>query len=265
MTPTREAPFSETTLAGMSIARVRSGELLDHVFSELAQRRGGWIATVNLDMLRRHDRDPIARELYALADVRVADGMPLVWASRLAGANALPERIAGSTFTALLAERAATEGRSLYLLGGAVGAAEGAAGALVARYPGLRIVGTSSPEVSIPPSAEQIRSIEATVRSAQPDFVLVGLGSPKQEYLIRALRPHLARSWMIGVGITFSFIAGQTSRAPRWMQRSGLEWVHRLVQEPRRLARRYLVDDLPFAVELFAEAFASRLRSRSKQ
>src|SRR5262249_12670154 len=87
----------------------------------------------------------------------------------------------------------------------------------------------------------------------------VGMGSPKQEQIIQALRQDLPHAWMVGVGISFSFVAGTVRRAPEWMQRSGLEWIWRLGQEPRRLARRYLVHDLPFSVELFARAFAKRL------
>jgi N-acetylglucosaminyldiphosphoundecaprenol N-acetyl-beta-D-mannosaminyltransferase len=94
-----------------------------------------------------------------------------------------------------------------------------------------------------------------------PDILLVGLGSPKQEQLIRALRPLLPRTWMIGVGVSFSFLAGEIRRAPLWLQALGLEWVHRLLQEPRRLAKRYLVEDLPFAFRLFASALATRMRN----
>jgi N-acetylglucosaminyldiphosphoundecaprenol N-acetyl-beta-D-mannosaminyltransferase len=94
----------------------------------------------------------------------------------------------------------------------------------------------------------------------RPDILLVGLGSPKQEQLIRALRPHLPATWMVGVGISFSFVAGEIKRAPVWMRKAGVEWVHRLAQEPRRLAKRYLVHDLPFAVRLFTHAAIARFR-----
>jgi N-acetylglucosaminyldiphosphoundecaprenol N-acetyl-beta-D-mannosaminyltransferase len=110
-------------VSGMSIACVRHPEVLDHLFSSLAVGRGGWLVTANLDMLRRHRYDLDARALYDAADLRVADGMPLVWASRLAGPPSLPERIAGSTLSEDLAARAALAGRRIYLLGGAPGTA----------------------------------------------------------------------------------------------------------------------------------------------
>lgn len=247
-------------LLGMEVARVDGRGLLDHLFAALARGEGGWVVTANLDILRRHVLDRGAREVYDAADLRVADGMPLVWASRIAG-TPLPERVAGSTLTAELAARAAREGRSLYLLGGDEGAAEGCQRELERRHPGLRILGWSNPWVSNPATDEELDAIEAEVRRAgEPDILLVGLGSPKQEHVIRGLRARFGRTWFMGVGISFGFLAGQVQRAPVWMQRLGAEWVHRMVQDPKRLVRRYLVDDLPFAALLFADALRRRLR-----
>jgi N-acetylglucosaminyldiphosphoundecaprenol N-acetyl-beta-D-mannosaminyltransferase len=185
--------------------------------------------------------------------------MPLVWASGILG-TPLPERVAGSALIWRFAERAAHEQRSLYLLGGDPGAGEGAARVLSQRYPGLRIAGLSAPRFSALPTAAELAPTIEALRAARPDLLLVGLGSPKQERVIAALRPHLPATWMVGVGISFSFVAGQVARAPIWMRRTGLEWVHRLAQEPKRLARRYLVEDLPFAAELFARVIWLRAR-----
>lgn len=247
-------------LMGMPLATLRGEDVVERVFTELAGGRGGWLVTVNLDILRRYHRDPTARALYAEADLRVADGMPLVWASRVQRTDGVPERVAGATLAATLAERAAVEGRSLYLLGGAPGAATGAAATLRARHPTLRIAGASSPRIGSPPTSVQVRALASELCATPPDLLLVGLGSPKQEHLIRALRPLLPATWMIGVGVTFSFLSGQVRRAPGWAQRAGLEWAHRMAQEPRRLARRYLVDDIPFAAVLFSNALVRRLR-----
>jgi N-acetylglucosaminyldiphosphoundecaprenol N-acetyl-beta-D-mannosaminyltransferase len=249
-------------LLGMLLARVDSVTLLDHVFRAVARGQGGWLVTANLDFLRRHARDAETRTLYAAADIRVADGMPLVWASRLQG-DPLPERVAGSALIWQIVERAACEGRSLYLLGGDVETNHRAAEVLRRRWPKVAICGSSSPPVSSPPKTEQIAAIRRDVLRADPALLLVGMGSPKQEQIIRALRADLPRSWMIGVGVSFSFVAGAIRRAPRLLQRAGLEWIWRLCQEPRRLARRYIVDDLPFAFELFARVLARRRRRRS--
>jgi len=115
--------------------------------------------------------------------------------------------------------------------------------------------------VASPPTPDQIQTLVNELKQVRPDLILVGMGSPKQEQIISMLRAELPRSWMIGVGISFSFVAGKVSRAPAWMQNVGLEWCWRLAQEPRRLARRYLLDDIPFSVELFARAAWNRLRS----
>jgi N-acetylglucosaminyldiphosphoundecaprenol N-acetyl-beta-D-mannosaminyltransferase len=156
------------------------------------------------------------------------------------------------------ADRAAREQRSLYLLGGAIGAADAAAKVLRELHPELRIVGCSAPTVLDPTSAIELRPVRDELLALRPDLLLVGLGAPKQEHVIRALRQDLPATWMVGVGISFSFVAGDLQRAPAWIRQSGLEWVHRMAQEPRRLASRYLVHDLPFALELFARATYAR-------
>jgi N-acetylglucosaminyldiphosphoundecaprenol N-acetyl-beta-D-mannosaminyltransferase len=255
------APFPVSDVLGMPLACATEGEVLEHIFASLARGEGGWLVTANLDFLRRHARDAAARALYAEADLAVADGMPLVWAARLQG-DRMPERVAGSSLIWLIAERAAREGRSLYFLGGDPATNEKAGAELAARWPGTKLVGTASPMVSSPPTAEQLAAFAPDVVRARPDVLLVGMGSPKQEHVIRALRPQLPGCWMIGVGASFSFVAGTISRAPAWMQRVGLEWTWRLAQEPGRLARRYLLEDLPFAGELFGSALVKRLRPR---
>jgi N-acetylglucosaminyldiphosphoundecaprenol N-acetyl-beta-D-mannosaminyltransferase len=253
---------AEIELLGMPLAKLDRAALIDLMFDGLRSGKGGWVITANLDFLRRFVTDPEARSLYASADLRVADGMPLVWAASLRG-EPLPERVPGSSLIWLIAERAATEGRSLYLLGGDPGAAEGAERELKKRWPEIRIAGRSSPWVACPPKPEEVDALSSELSALDPDIVLVAFGSPKQEFIIRALRERLPRCWMMGVGISFSFVAGQLKRAPVWMRRAGLEWVHRLAQDPRRLFTRYVLHDAPFSVRLFAEAIwvgASRRR-----
>ncbi len=244
-------------ICGLPIARVELGQVLDHVFQALARRSGGWLVTANVDFVRRAVSDPEVLALYTGADLILADGVPLLWAARLMG-QPVPERVAGSDLVWLLAERAAREGRSLYLLGGEGRAAERAAERLVQRWPDLRIAGWWSPRIPRPPGPAIIERIRAELEQQRPDLIYVAFGSPKQELVIEALRPYFPGAWMMGCGISLSFIAGDVRRAPLWMQRLGLEWVHRLVQEPRRLAGRYLLLNLPFAVRLLLRAYQSR-------
>jgi N-acetylglucosaminyldiphosphoundecaprenol N-acetyl-beta-D-mannosaminyltransferase len=248
-------------LMGMDLACVKASELLDEIFGMLSQGKGGWLITANLDFLHRCSKDSQARALYAEADLRVADGMPLVWAARLQGEN-VPERIAGSSLVLQLAQRAASEQRSIYLLGGKGDAAQRAGIEMQARFANLKVAGTCSPMISSPPTDDEVNDIVATLVPLQPSILMVGLGSPKQEHLIQKLRAHLPSTFMVGVGISFSFIAGDLNRAPAWMQKSGLEWLHRMAQEPGRLAKRYLVDDLPFVTKLFHSAWTIRRQRR---
>ena len=188
--------------------------------------------------------------------------MPLVWASKLQG-TPLPTRIAGSALVWDLMARAERDGRSVYLLGGLPEGNAGAANVFREKFPTLNLVGNSSPWISLPPTETEIDAIHEVLKASPPDLLLVGFGSPKQELVIEALRTRFPGTWMVGVGVSFSFAAGQVSRAPVWMQKSGLEWVHRMAQDPKRLIRRYLIEDLPFAFRLFGQAAWRRFTSHA--
>jgi N-acetylglucosaminyldiphosphoundecaprenol N-acetyl-beta-D-mannosaminyltransferase len=247
-------------LLGMQLASCSEPELIDTLFAALEKQRGGWLITANLDFLRRYFKEPRMAVLYSQADLRVADGMPLVWAAYLQG-TPLPERIAGASLLRPLAARAASEGRSIYFLGGSGNSAEGAAVTLRAEFPELRVAGFSSPWLPPEPDDGAVEPTRQALTEARPDIVLVALGSPKQEWLISKLRRSLPACWFIGVGMSFSFTTGDMPRAPGWMQRAGLEWLHRLVSEPRRLGKRYLWHDAPFGIELLGRSLLQRLKN----
>jgi N-acetylglucosaminyldiphosphoundecaprenol N-acetyl-beta-D-mannosaminyltransferase len=255
--PAKDIPTE--SLMGLRLARIDRWQLLDHIFAALAQSEGGWLVTANLDFLRRYVRDQEMRTLYDRADLRVADGMPLVWACKLQG-TPLPERVPGSSLVWTLVERAAREGRSVYLLGGTEQANAGAKKVFAERYPSLKLCGGSSPLLASPPSRDEIDRLCTALAQHNPDILLVALGSPKQEQVIHALRGQFPHTWMVGVGISLSFVAGEIKRAPVWMRKAGLEWVHRMLQDPKRLAKRYLVHDLPFVLRLFLLAALRRIR-----
>lgn len=249
----------DVELMGLVFAYVDADATLARVFDALDRGQGGLLLTANLDILRRYVRDAKARALYEEATLVVADGMPIVWAARLRG-TPLPGRVAGASLVPALGARAVIEKRSIYLLGGEGDDARDAKHALERACPGVRIVGVSSPRVSLPPTQDEIAGIVATLVPLAPDIVLVAMGSPKQEAVACALRCALPRAWFVGVGASLAFLAGRVSRAPELMQRLGLEWVHRLGTEPTRLARRYLVEGLPFAAELMLHAVRARGR-----
>ncbi|WP_308250299.1 WecB/TagA/CpsF family glycosyltransferase [Sphaerisporangium fuscum] len=219
------------------------------------------MVTPNVDICRACARDPEVRAIVAGADLAVADGMPLVWASKLLG-TPLPERITGADLIWSLSEAAAAEGLPVYLLGGPPGVAARASEVLRGRCPGLRVAGVASPARGFETSVEALADVREALVAARPRVVFVGLGFPKQDRLVRILRADLPGTWFVGCGSAIAFTAGAVRRAPEWMRRSGLEWLFRLASEPGRLARRYLVDDLPFALRLLTGCLLKRLTQR---
>ncbi len=252
-------PLPAVHLARVRVHVVTQAQCVAHVVRCLDAGRGGWIATANLDHLRRLQQPGEFRRVYANATLVVADGMPVVWACRLQG-TPLPERVAGSDLIWSLSAAAGRTGRSVFLLGGDEGTAVAAAAMLVAANPGLRVAGTHCPPLGFERDDARVQALRDLLATARPDVVFVALGSPKQELLIDRLRDVLPGAWWIGVGISFSFVAGTVRRAPRWVQRAGFEWLHRLLQEPRRLSSRYLWSGPPFVLRLFASALWRRWR-----
>ncbi|MFM1873583.1 MAG: hypothetical protein RL398_3005 [Planctomycetota bacterium] len=259
--PAAELPA--IVLAGVKLHAISEQRCVDYVRAALATERGGWIVTANLDHLRRLRTAEDFRACYAAADVAVADGMPLVWAAKLQG-TPLPARVAGSDLIFSLSAMAGAGHRRVFFLGGDPGTAEAASQRLAERHPGLVVAGCDCPAFGFERDPAAMAALQAKLTASRADVVFVALGSPKQELLIHKLRAALPGAWWIGIGISFSFVTGDVVRAPRWIQKLGLEWLHRLVQEPRRLAKRYLVHGLPFAAWLLAGALRNRLVGRPR-
>jgi N-acetylglucosaminyldiphosphoundecaprenol N-acetyl-beta-D-mannosaminyltransferase len=251
-------------LAGFEFDRLSETEVVRRVIEASLEGQGGWVVTPNIDICRRASRDPAARALAARAALVVPDGMPLLWASRISG-DRLTERVTGASLIFSLSEAAARSGRSVYLLGGATGVPEQAGAELSGCYPGLKVAGTAAPPVGFDATPEGVRAVRDSLLLAAPDIVYVGLGFPKQERLIEELAPVLPGTWFVACGAAIPFAAGVLPRAPQWMQRSGLEWMFRLISEPRRLFRRYLVDDAPYAARLLASCAVQRMGTGRQQ
>jgi N-acetylglucosaminyldiphosphoundecaprenol N-acetyl-beta-D-mannosaminyltransferase len=238
------APRRRLNIGTLPIDNLTFAGALEAIERLVVAGAGGAVFTPNVDHVVLAERDAEFREAYAAADLSLVDGQPLVWSSRLLGER-LPEKISGSDLTPALLELAARRGWSVYLLGGA----DGVAGKLEQELPktmGLRIAGADAPRIGARGDAAE-SAVFDRIRERAPQLLLVALGAPKQELFIHRARARLGPTVCIGVGASLDFIAGRVRRAPRWVSSSGLEWLYRLAQEPRRLAYRYLVKDPSFA------------------
>ena len=241
-------PFDHISMAGA----------VDRIEELVASREPRYVVTANADFVAQARQDVELRRILVNADLVLCDGTPLVWASRLLG-NPLPERVAGSDLTPLLMKRAAEKNHRLFLLGASPEANEQAVARLRRQHPELNIVGNYSPPFK--PLLEMDHGeIHRRVQDAKPDLLFVSFGCPKQEKWIAMHYRALGVPVTIGVGATIDFLAGRMKRAPRWMQRAGLEWVFRLLQEPRRLFRRYANDFRHFGAAIVAQCWQTRWR-----
>jgi N-acetylglucosaminyldiphosphoundecaprenol N-acetyl-beta-D-mannosaminyltransferase len=240
---------TRVTVLDTSIDRVDMGEACGRIHEFIQMRVPQQVVTVNLDFLRLAVKNPSFRQLINSSTLVVADGMPLVWASRLLG-HPVPERVAGVDLVVECSRLAARHGYRVFLLGAAPGVAEKASVALQARFPGLSIVGTHSPP-SVHPSDDEVTL--ARIRAAKPDLLFVAFGAPRQEQWIRKHMNRMDIPVCIGVGGAFDMLSGAVNRAPRWMQHGGLEWGYRFLREPRRLWKRYFIHDLPMFIRLITQ------------
>ena len=237
------------SVLGFPFDRVDFGETVEAIRAAVAAGRRLHVITGNVDHVMIARNDPEMREDWAKAGLVVADGVPILWAARLLG-GPLKGRVNGTDLVWACAGLSAREGFPLALIGSAPEVARAAAERMREKHPRARIAVIPTPH---PLTPEDSQEIVAEVRRIGARVLLVGLGAPKQQRWIETyLEPSGAHA-AIGIGGALEFIAGVQKRAPLWMQKHGLEWLHRMVQDPRRLARRYLIEDLPFFWLLFKE------------
>ena len=222
----------DLSILGVRVDDVTMDETLALFTSWIQEGTPHQVVTVNPEFVMAAQQDTLFRVTLDEADLAVPDGAGLLWASRVLQ-KPLRERVAGSDVVPRLAELSARDGYRLYLLGAAPGVAERTASVLASQHPGVVIVGTYAGS----PAPEEEDAIVARVRAASPDILLVAYGAPKQDLWIRRNLSRLATPVCMGVGGAFDFVAGVTRRAPMWMRRAGLEWLHRLIHEPWRWRR----------------------------
>jgi exopolysaccharide biosynthesis WecB/TagA/CpsF family protein len=241
----------------ISIDNFSMEETIHYIDYLIAMKNNSYVVTPNVDHIVKLQSDDEFKTIYDKADLVLADGMPIVWASKLLG-KPIKEKVSGSDLFPKLCEHASINGYSIFLLGAALGVAEKAAKKLIEMYPKLNIVGTYSPSFGFENDKEENEKIIRMIKESKPDILFVGVGAPKQEKWIFKYKNKYNVPVSLGIGASFDFIAGNIKRAPKWMQNCGLEWFYRLLKEPKRMFKRYIIDDSKF-IKIFIGEFKKML------
>ncbi|MCA9238688.1 MAG: WecB/TagA/CpsF family glycosyltransferase [Planctomycetales bacterium] len=234
-------------LFGINIDRVTLSEATEQLLRWAREESNGgcrYVVTPNVDHAVMFQHRDDLRAAYADAAMVLADGAPLIGASRLLGRR-LPERVAGSDLVPSLLAAASRDAEAplrVFLLGAGPGVAQRAAARIESRWPGVKVVGTHCPPLGFEQNPHENNAAIEAVNQAAPDVLVIGLGAPKQELWAHQHREQLRAKVALCAGATIDFLAGEKRRSPVWMRRTGLEWLHRLASEPRRLASRYARD-----------------------
>ncbi len=252
---------TQVTIGGIPLASVTFEEALDSLERFITEGTPHLVCTVNVNQVYAFRKDADFRRAYRRASLLLCDGRPLLWTSHLLG-RPLPAHIPGSRLLPAFAERAAERGYRLYFLGAAPGVAAKAARLLEARYPGLQVVECYSPPFGFEKDpVENERTLER-VRKARPDALFVAFGAPKQEKWLAQHLEELQVPVMVGIGSTFDSLANRGTPAPDWATNHGLEWFYRLALEPRRLWKRYLLENTRVLPYLILQILAARCARR---
>ncbi len=244
-------------IGGVMIDNLTIDEFLLECDELVAKRQPVYVITPNVDHVIKFQKDADFRRVYDQAALVVADGVPLLWAAKFLG-TPLKEKISGSDILPLICREAAQKGFRLFFMGGRPQAAEIAAKKLGEKFLGLQIVGTYCPPFGFEKDDAENQKIIDLLDQSKPDILFVGLGAPKQEKWVNRFYTQYKVPLSIGVGVSFEFAAGMVNRAPLWMQNVGLEWFWRILMEPGRLWRRYLIDDMQFFPLIFKQKFSKK-------
>lgn len=247
----------EISFCGVRIDNLTMEEAVETVRKSLIEKKKQFVVYVNSDVVIRADRDGRLKEIINSADLVLADGMPVVWLSRLYP-SPIRERVAGSDMVPRLCKVAWEEKKSVFLLGGQEGVPQAAAENLQKRFPGLRIAGWDSPPLGFEKRETELARLREKITASGAELLIVCLGCPKQERFIYENMAKYGATVSVCAGATIDFLAGRVKRCPVWMGRMGLEWFYRFLKEPGRLFKRYFRDDM----RIFLLAFKYRLRKR---
>ena len=245
----------KVNIGNVQVDNVTLKEALEEIEHLVTLRKPCYINSVNVDVVIRYNKDKEYAHFYDAGKLCIADGMLILWAARFLGLSII-EKVSGSDLVTGICELAHNNGFKIFFLGGRPGAALSAKLKMQETFNTADQITWYCPPYDFEKYSHELEKIARIVKRAKPDILLVGLGAPKREKWIKEYYRKLDVPVSLGVGASFEWIGGMLKRAPRWMQNMGLEWLWRLLLEPRRLWRRYLIDDLPF----FALLLEQKLR-----
>lgn len=235
--------MSRIKFLNTEVDNITMNEAVQKIEQLILNKKPSYVVTPNVDHIVKLETDKEFQEVYKEADLILTDGMPLIWISKFKK-SPIKEKVSGSDLFPEVCKLAADKEYKIFLLGAAEGVAAKAAKNLRTKYNGLNVVGTYSPSYGFENNKDEIEQIIEMINKVKPDILAVGLGAPKQEKFLYKFRNRLNVPVSLAIGASIDFEAGNINRAPKLIQRIGLEWFYRLIKEPKRMFKRYLVDDL---------------------
>jgi N-acetylglucosaminyldiphosphoundecaprenol N-acetyl-beta-D-mannosaminyltransferase len=254
--PMATGSIPRANILGIGVSAINTGQALQTIDGWIRQRDQHYVCVTGIHGIMESQRDARLKQIHNHAGLVTPDGMPLVWLSRLKGFPQV-ERVYGPDLMLAVCQRSLVKGYRHYFYGGANGVPEKLVARLTQQFSGLQIAGLWSPPFR-PLSNEEDERLIRAINRTEPDIVWVGLSTPKQEYWMYQHLGRITAPVMIGVGAAFDFHAGLKRQAPRWMQKSGLEWSFRLLMEPQRLWRRYVINNPLFLWMILLEALGKK-------
>ena len=226
------------------VNNISMAEAVDNIKKMIeAESSKNYIVAINVDVVVKMEKDHYLKKIVDMADMVLVDGKPLIWISQL-HRRPVKEKISGSDLVPQLCEMAAVNGYSVFILGGKEGVADQAKTELRKKYRSLKIVGTYSPPIGFETDPDELKKMNSMISAVKPDLLITCFGCPKQEKWIFENYNKYDAKVSVCAGATVDFLSGNVKRAPRWMSEHGMEWFYRFLQEPRRMFKRYFIDDL---------------------
>ncbi|MGH9564325.1 MAG: WecB/TagA/CpsF family glycosyltransferase [Terracidiphilus sp.] len=246
-----QTALGRVNILGVGVHAIDMNRAVEQVCEAIDRGRKGYVCVTGVHGIMEAQTDPQFRSILNHSLLTTPDGMPTVWIGKLRGFSEM-RRVFGPDLMLEVCERSVEKGYTHFLYGGAPGVAEALQGSLTRRFPGLRVVGTYTPPFR-PLNSEEDASLRKTIGDLRPDMIWIGLSTPKQERFMAQYLPLLDTKLMFGVGAAFDVHTGRIQDAPDWIKNSGLQWFHRLCQEPRRLWKRYLINNPRFVCKMAAQ------------